>query len=137
MAGMRRRDFIAAAGATAVAWPLAARAQQPAERTRRIGVLAALAEDDPDNQASLAAFQQELDRLGWSQGRNVRIDFRFARARVDQVEMLAKELVALQPDVSSSASRLRSSPRCNARTAVSRSCSSTCPIRLALASSRA
>jgi putative ABC transport system substrate-binding protein len=99
MAGIRRRDLIAAAGSTAVAWPLAVRAQQPAERTRRIGVLAALAEDDPDNQASLAVFQQELDRLGWSQGRNVRIDFRFARARVDQVEALAKELVALQPDV--------------------------------------
>jgi putative ABC transport system substrate-binding protein len=66
---------------------------------RRIGVLASLAEDDPGSRASLAAFQQELDRLGWSQGRNVHIDFRFARARVDQVEALAKELLALQPDV--------------------------------------
>lgn len=94
---MRRRAFIAALAGTA-AWPMAALAQQP-ERMRRIGVLAPLAEDDPDNRASLAAFQQELDRLGWSQGRNVRIDFRFARARVDQVEALAKELVALQPDV--------------------------------------
>ena len=66
---------------------------------RRIGVLAALAEDDPEMQASLAGFRQGLDRRGWSEGRNVRIDTRFAHANVDQRQMLAKELVALQPDV--------------------------------------
>jgi putative ABC transport system substrate-binding protein len=94
---VRRREFIALLGCT-TAWPLAARAQ-PSERMRRIGVLTALAEDDPEVQASLAAFRQGLDRLGWSQGRNARIDFRFARANIDQLQTLAKELVALQPDV--------------------------------------
>jgi putative tryptophan/tyrosine transport system substrate-binding protein len=96
---MRRREFITLLGGAAAAWPLAARAQQPAERMRRIGVLAGLAEDDPDMQAQLAAFRRELDRLGWSQGRNVRIDFRSARANVDQMQALAKELIAMQPDV--------------------------------------
>ncbi len=66
---------------------------------RRIGVLAALAEDDPEMQASLAGFRQGLDRRGWSEGRNVRIDTRFAHANVDLRQILAKELVALQPDV--------------------------------------
>jgi ABC-type uncharacterized transport system substrate-binding protein len=94
---MRRREFITLLGGAA-AWPLAARAQQT-EHVRRIGVLAGLAEDDPDMQAQLAAFRRELDRLGWSQGRNVRIDFRSARANVDQMQALAKELIALQPDV--------------------------------------
>jgi ABC-type uncharacterized transport system substrate-binding protein len=94
---MRRREFIGLLGGAA-AWPLAARAQ-PSERMRRIGVLAAFAEDDPDTQASLPAFRQGFERLGWSQGRNVRIDIRFARANVGQHQALAKELVALQPDV--------------------------------------
>jgi putative ABC transport system substrate-binding protein len=96
---MRRRQFITLlGGAAATAWPRATRAQQ-AERARRIGVLAAFAEDDPDLQAWLPAFQLGLERLGWSEGRNVRIDIRFARANVDQHQALAKELVALQPDV--------------------------------------
>ena len=62
-------------------------------------MLTALPEDDPQVQAQLAAFRQELDRLGWSQGRNVRLDLRFARGNADQMHTLAKELVALQPDV--------------------------------------
>jgi len=95
---LRRREFISLLGGTAVAWPVAARAQQP-ERMRRIGVLSAFADDDPDMQAWLPAFRQGLERLGWSEGRNVRIDTRFARANVDQHQALAKELVALQPDV--------------------------------------
>jgi putative ABC transport system substrate-binding protein len=74
------------------------RAQQP-ERMRRIGVLAAYAEDDPEMKARLAAFRQRLERLGWSEGRNVRIDYRYAASIVDQYQRLAKELVALQPDV--------------------------------------
>ena len=74
---MKRREFITLLGGATAAWPLAARAQQP-ERMRRIGVLAAFAEDDPDLQAWLSAFQQGLERLGWSEGRNVRIDIRFA-----------------------------------------------------------
>ena len=98
MSNMRRREFITLLGGTAVAWPVAARAQQP-ERMRRIGVLSAFADDDPDMQAWLPAFRQGLERLGWSEGRNVRIDTRFARANVDQHQALARELVALQPDV--------------------------------------
>jgi putative ABC transport system substrate-binding protein len=70
--------------------PLSARGQQP-ERMRRIGVLAALAEDDPDMQARLAGFRQGLERLGWSEGRNVRIDTRFAAGRADRHQPLAKE----------------------------------------------
>jgi len=94
---MRRRDFIAGIAGSATAWPLAARAQR-AERMRRIGVLGILAEDDPQMKADLAAFRQGLERLGWSEGRNVRIDTRFAPAGA-QAQVLAKELVALQPDV--------------------------------------
>jgi putative tryptophan/tyrosine transport system substrate-binding protein len=94
---MRRRDFITLLGG-ATAWPLVARAQQ-GERMRRIGVLVASAEDESDIQARLAGFLEGIEKLGWSQGRNVRIDTRFAAGRADQYQMLAKELVTLQPDV--------------------------------------
>jgi ABC-type uncharacterized transport system substrate-binding protein len=94
---MRRREFITLLGATALARPFAARAQQ-AERMRHIGVLAGLPEDHPDMQARLAAFRQGLEKLGWAEGRNVRIDTRFAPAGA-QAQLHAKELVALQPDV--------------------------------------
>jgi putative tryptophan/tyrosine transport system substrate-binding protein len=94
---MRRREFISLLGGAAAAWPLAARAQQ-AERMRRIGVLAGQAEGDPDTNARLAAFRQRLESFGWSEGRNVRMDIRFAPAGA-QAQVLAKELVALQPDV--------------------------------------
>jgi putative tryptophan/tyrosine transport system substrate-binding protein len=93
---MKRRDFITLLGGAAVPWPLAARAQQP--EARRIGVLVGLAEDDPDTKARLAGFRQGLERLGWSEGRNVRIDTRFAPAGA-KAQVLAKELVALRPDV--------------------------------------
>jgi len=92
---MRRRTFIAGIG-TAAAWPLAARAQQP-ERVRRIGVLMYLAADDAEGQARLAAFAQALKQLGWSDGRNLRIDTRWANA--DDIRKHAAELVALAPDV--------------------------------------
>src|SRR5712691_3091960 len=100
---LRRREFISLLGGAAAApsmfWPLAVRAQQ-SDRMRRIGVLVGFAEDDPAMQARLAGFRQGLERLGWSEGRNVRIDFRFApAASADQAQVLAKELVALQPDV--------------------------------------
>jgi ABC-type uncharacterized transport system substrate-binding protein len=94
---MKRRAFITLLGGAA-AWPLAARAQQ-AERMRRIGVLTGDTENDPENKARLAAFRQELERLGWSEGRNVRIEYRFAANNPDQYQPLAKELVSLQPDV--------------------------------------
>jgi putative ABC transport system substrate-binding protein len=95
---MRRREFITLLGGSAVAWPLAARAQQ-GERMRRIGVLIAQGEDDLDMQSRLAGFRQGLEGLGWSQGRNLHIDFRFAGGHADRFAPLAKELIALQPDV--------------------------------------
>jgi len=94
---MKRREFITLLGGAAT-WPLAARAQQSGQR--RIGVLTALAEDDPENQAWLAGFRYGLERRGWSEGRNLRIDYRFApAASSDQAQPVAKELVALRPDV--------------------------------------
>jgi putative tryptophan/tyrosine transport system substrate-binding protein len=82
----------------AAAWPSAARAQQP-DRMRRIGVLANLSESDPEGQVRLAAFVQGLQELGWTVGRNVRIDFRWAVGDVDRNRRNAAELVALAPDV--------------------------------------
>jgi putative ABC transport system substrate-binding protein len=93
---VKRREFITLLGGTAAAWPLAARAQQP-ERVRRIGVLMYLAADDPQGQARIAAFAQALKQLGWSEGRNLRIDIRWAKA--DDVHRHAAELAALAPDV--------------------------------------
>jgi putative tryptophan/tyrosine transport system substrate-binding protein len=93
---LKRRDFITLLGGTAASWPLAARAQQP-DRMRRVGVLMGLAEDDPETKARLAGFRQGLEKRGWSEGHNVRIDYRFAPAGA-QAQVLAKELVALQPD---------------------------------------
>jgi putative tryptophan/tyrosine transport system substrate-binding protein len=93
---MRRREFVGLFGGW-VAWPLAARAQ-PIDRMRRIGVLVALAENDPEMKQRLAGLREGLEKLGWSEGRNVTIDYRFAPAG-SQVHVLARELVALQPDV--------------------------------------
>src|SRR5262245_58388351 len=96
---MRRREFITLLGGAAAAWPLAARAQQN-EQIRHIGVLGGLAEDDPEMRARLAAFRQELEKRGWLEGRNVRIDTRFAPGGgMDQTGALAKELLATQPAV--------------------------------------
>jgi putative tryptophan/tyrosine transport system substrate-binding protein len=97
MFGMRRREFVSLLGG-AVAWPLAARAQQP-EPVRRIGVLMAQAADDPDGRARLAAFLQSLHELGWIEGRNVRLDYRWGGGDVDRIRRDAAELVALAPDV--------------------------------------
>ena len=95
---MRRREFITLVGGMVIAWPLAARAQQT-ERVRRIGVLMNRAADDPDGQARVAAFQQALQQLGWSDGRNVRVDTRWGEDNVDRSRRYAVELVALAPDV--------------------------------------
>ena len=95
---IRRREFIAALGGMAATWPLAARAQQ-GERMRRIGVLMALAADDPTGQARLIAFVQALQELGWTDGRNVRIATRWAAGDADRFRRYAAELVALAPDV--------------------------------------
>ena len=95
---MRRRNFIALLGSAAVAWPLGARAQQAA-RVRRIGVLMAFAESDREAQSWVAAFREELRKLGWMEGRNIEIDTRWATADVESMQRFAKELVALQPDL--------------------------------------
>jgi putative ABC transport system substrate-binding protein len=95
---MRRRQFITLLGGAAAAWPLSARAQQP-DRVRRIGVLLAVAEDDPETKTRLATFRKGLERRGWSEGRNVQIEYRFTAARPERIPGFAKELLALQPDV--------------------------------------
>jgi putative ABC transport system substrate-binding protein len=93
---MRRREFIAGIGAAA--WPLDARAQ-PAERVRRIGLLMGFGENDPLGKPRLSAFTQGLADLGWTDGRNVRMDLRWAGGDINQIRALAQELVGLQPDV--------------------------------------
>jgi putative ABC transport system substrate-binding protein len=93
---MNRREFITILGGAAAAWPVAVRAQQPG--MQHVAVLMGLAEDDPETKVRLARLRQELKRLGWSEGRTVRIDTRFAPSGA-QAQMLAKELVALQPEV--------------------------------------
>jgi hypothetical protein len=86
---MRRREFIAGLGSAAV-WPVMARAQQP--QVRRIGVLLALAADDPEGKAQTAGFLQGLAQLGWIDGRNVRIDYRWGFGNVDNIRKSAAEL---------------------------------------------
>ena len=94
---MRRRGFITGIGATAV-WPLAARAQQP-ERMRRIGVLMVGDEHDPVMKSRISAFTQALAALGWTDGRNVRMDLRWGRGDINRMQPLAKELVDLPSEV--------------------------------------
>jgi putative tryptophan/tyrosine transport system substrate-binding protein len=95
---LRRREFITLLG-SATAWPLAAHAQQP-DRVRRIGVLMGYAESDRQGQAYIAAFREGLQKLGWTEGRDIRIDFRWAAASdMESMQRFAKDLVALQPDL--------------------------------------
>jgi putative ABC transport system substrate-binding protein len=94
---MTRREFIALVGATA-AWPLAARAQQ-GERMRRIGVLMPLSADDPQAQSRLTAFLQGLQKLGWTDGHNIRVDTRWAAGIAADTRKYAAEFVALTSDV--------------------------------------
>lgn len=94
---MRRREFVTLVGGAA-AWPLAARAQQ-ADRMRLVGVLMAHAESDPEFEAYVDAFRQELRKLGWKEGRNINIETRWgALDDAESRQRVAKELVALQPD---------------------------------------
>src|SRR5215469_15354427 len=95
---MRRREFIALLSSSAVAWPLAARAQQ-AGGMRRIGVLHSTAADDPQDPTRLAAFAQGLQELGWTIGRNLRVDYRWGASSPDNARKYAAELAALAPDV--------------------------------------
>jgi putative ABC transport system substrate-binding protein len=98
MLDVRRRQFLTLLGGAAAGWPLAARAQQP-DRVRRLGLLANVAETDPEAQAMVGALQQGLKELGWVEGRNLLVDRRWGAGNPGRVATLAKELVGLQPDV--------------------------------------
>src|SRR5262245_15911147 len=95
---IERREFLTLLGGAAVAWPLAARAQQD-ERPRRIGVLMPFVAGDPEAQVRSTVFAQTLQRLGWTVGRNLQIDYRFAGGEADRIRQHAAELAALAPDV--------------------------------------
>jgi putative ABC transport system substrate-binding protein len=95
---LRRRDFIAALGGAGIAWPLAARAQQ-GDRVRRIGVLLSGDQKDPVTKSNVSAFTQALADLGWTDGRNARMDFRWAGGDINRIRALARELVGFQPDI--------------------------------------
>src|SRR5215469_13527129 len=94
---MRRRTFISLLGSVA-AWPLSARAQQP-HQLRRVGVLTSAAEADREGQAQIAAFREELGKLGWLEGRNVTLDIRWTGADAAAMKRYAAELAALVPDL--------------------------------------
>jgi putative ABC transport system substrate-binding protein len=95
---IRRREVIAGLGGAAIAWPLAAGAQQDG-RVRRIGVLLGLDENDPLSKLRVSAFTRVLADLGWTDGRNVRMDLRWAGSDTDRIRSLAQEFVGLQPDI--------------------------------------
>ena len=95
---MRRREFIGLMGGAAVAWPGIA-VSQPGQQVHRIGVLIGTSEGDAEVHPHLITFQKALQDLGWTEGRNVRIDYRWATAEVAQVRQQAKELVAQQPEL--------------------------------------
>jgi hypothetical protein len=94
----QRRDFITLLGGTAVMWPLAARAQQP-NRMRRIGVLMPFAETDPEASQHIATFQKGLENLGWLEGHNLHIDYRWAAGDAERMRIYAAEIVQLAPEV--------------------------------------
>ena len=104
MTDVRRREFITLLGGTAAAWPLAARAQQ-AERVRRIGVLTPFNEGDPEVRSRVSAFQEALREAGWVEGRNMRIDYRWAAGDLDRIRAYAAEIVGLAPRRSSAPAR--------------------------------
>ena len=95
---MRRRDFVKAIASSSVAWPLAARAQQ-GESIRRVAMLLPYREGDAEGQTFVAAFQQRLQDLGWTEGRNIRFDIRWAGADPDKARIFARELIGMTPDV--------------------------------------
>jgi len=95
---MRRRTFLGVLGGAAAAWPVAARAQQP-ERMLRVGALMEQAADDPEQQARIGAFRQSFQQLGWTDGRNVQIDYRWGASDANLSRSYAVELVALTPNV--------------------------------------
>ena len=95
---MNRRSFITLVGGAAAVWPLAARAQQPAG-VRRLGVLLNLSENDVEAQRLVKAFREGLAQFGWADGRNLRLDYRWAGGDVGRIKTFAKELVELSPDI--------------------------------------
>ena len=95
---MKRREFITLLGGAVAAWPLAVRAQQ-GQRMRRIGVLMGMTADDPESQVRLAAFAQGLQRLGWTVGQNIQIDYRWGAGSAEIMRKNATELIALAPDI--------------------------------------
>ena len=133
---MRRRDFIAGLSVAAVAWPLAARAQQP-ERMRRIGILLAATADDAEFQAWVGAFLQALALLGWTIGRNVRIDTRWAASQCRRNSQTRSRIGRARAGRYSGSLAPRPWGRCCRRPARCRSCSRSSPIRSAPASSTA
>jgi ABC-type uncharacterized transport system substrate-binding protein len=94
----KRRQFITLLGGAAAAWPLAARAEQ-VERVRRIGVLMSTSEGNMDREVHLAALRGVMEKLGWTIGRNLQIDYRAAAGDADRLRPMARELVGLSPDV--------------------------------------
>ncbi|HLZ06569.1 MAG TPA: ABC transporter substrate-binding protein [Bradyrhizobium sp.] len=95
---MKRRNFIVLIGSAAVAWPVAARAQQ-VERARRIGLLTGLAESEPSIARNIQEFRLALEKLGWIEGQNLQLTIRYAAGDIDQARVLARELVGQQPDL--------------------------------------
>jgi len=93
---MKRREFLSLMGGVAVSWPFVARAQQAGD-VRRVGVIVNVAADDPEAKATIATFKEAMQQLGWSEGRNLQIDFRGAAGDAERMQALAKELVAWQP----------------------------------------
>ena len=134
-AKMKRRDFIALLGGAALGWPLAARAQQPRERMRRIGVLNPLAADDPQSQRRMTAFVCGLQQFGWTDGHNVTIETRWGAGDSERLRRYAAELVALAPDVILAVA-VSSMVHCNMQPARCRSCSCRSPTPSVLDSSR-
>src|SRR5260370_8819253 len=94
---MRRREFMTVLGGAAIGWPLAARDQ--GERMRRIGVLMGIAESDPARQSFVAAFTEALQELGWSSGRNIRIEHRWGAGDAERIRNFARELAEMQLDL--------------------------------------
>jgi putative tryptophan/tyrosine transport system substrate-binding protein len=98
MLDLRRREFIALLGGAATVWPFRARAQQP-DRMRRVGVLMTALESDSEYQTYVSNFRKELQNLGWAEGHNLRIDYRWGALNAESRQQFAKELIAMQPDV--------------------------------------
>jgi putative ABC transport system substrate-binding protein len=128
---LRRRKFIVALG-SAAAWPRAGRAQQ-GERVRRVSVIMGFAEADPVWQAYLATFRQRLHEFGWTEGRNVRFDYRFTGESAARMRSAAAEVVALAPDVIFVSTKIPLFRLCSRRRAQFPLCSRGSRIRLAAA----